>query len=121
MTSPVLRVTPANLRQLAQRCVALADGVAPALPAASASAWQASGAAASTTNVVTSTAATAMRGRMTAGSGKLTTAAQEYESMDNNGAAALAAVPNGGAGFTPLVRRASGVDGGAAGGFGTPR
>lgn len=39
MTSPVLRVTSVSLRELAQRCGALADGIAPALPAVSTSAW----------------------------------------------------------------------------------
>lgn len=121
MTSSVLRVTPVSLRVLAQRCVTLADGVVPAPPAASASAWQSSGAAASSMNIGTSKTAAALSGRMTASGSKLTTAAQEYEAMDNDGAAALAAVPQGGAGFTPLVRRGSGIDGGAAGGSGTPR
>ncbi|BBZ22921.1 type VII secretion target [Mycolicibacter hiberniae] len=121
MTSPALRVTPVSLRTLAQRCAALSGQVAPALPAASGSAWQSSGAAARTTNVATSMAATALRSRMTASSAKLATAAHEYETMDNNGAAALAAVPQGGGRFTPLVPRGTGVDGGAAGGLGTPR
>lgn len=121
MTSPVLRVTPVSLRNLAQRCAALSGQVAPTMPAASGSAWQSSGAAARAANVVTSTAATALRGRMTASSGKLTTAAHEYEAMDTNGAAALAAVPQGGGNFTPLVPRGTGVDRGAAGGLGTPR
>ncbi|WP_152665352.1 hypothetical protein [Mycobacterium sp. UM_Kg1] len=121
MTSPVLRVSPLSLRTLAQRCAALPGQVAPPLPAASGSAWQSSGAAASTTRVVTSTAATALSGRMTASSGKLTNAAHEYEAMDDNGAAALAAVPQGGGRFTPLVPRGSGVDCGAAVGLGTPR
>lgn len=120
MTSPVLRVTPAGLRELAQRCGALAAGVAPTLPSVRASVWQASAAAAGTVNADGSKAAVAMRGRMTANAGKLTTAAHEYESTDNDGAAALATVPQGGAGITPLVPRGSGVDGGSAGGFGTP-
>lgn len=38
MTSAVLRVTPVGLRELAQRCAALAGAVAPALAAVSASA-----------------------------------------------------------------------------------
>lgn len=57
---------------------------------------------------------------MTASAGKLTKAAHEYEAKDNDGAAALAAVPRGVAGFTPLVPRGSGTDGGAAG-LGMPR
>ncbi|MEB3033870.1 type VII secretion target [[Mycobacterium] nativiensis] len=119
MTSPALRVTPGDLHELAQRCRALAAGIAPTLPAVSASAWQASGAAASSVNAGGSNAAAAMRGRITANAGKLTTAAHEYEAMDNDGAAALAAVPQGGPGITPLVPRL-GADGGA-GGFGVPR
>ncbi|WP_067972617.1 hypothetical protein [Mycolicibacter icosiumassiliensis] len=121
MTSPVLRVTPVSLRTLAQRCAALSGQFAPAGPPANASAWQSSAAAASATNVVTSTVAMALGGRMTASGGKLTTAAQEYETMDNDGAAALAAMPQGAVGFTPLVPRGSGIDGGAAGGLETPR
>lgn len=121
MTSPLLRVTAVSLRELAQRCEALANGVAPNLPAASASPWQASGAATSTVNAATSTAATAIRGRMTANSNKLGTAAHDYEAMDNDGATALAAVRRGGAGITPLVPRGSAIDGGAASGFGAPR
>ena len=57
MTSPVLRVTPVSLRELAQRCAVLSGQVAQALPAASASAWQASGAAASSVNTGASGAA----------------------------------------------------------------
>lgn len=117
MTAPVLRVDPANLRQLAQRCQALSGQIAPALPAVTASAWQATRTATSTVNAVTSTAATAMRGRMTASSGKLTRAAQEYQSMDHEGAVDLAAVPASSAGFTPLVPRSS-ADGGGGGGGG---
>ncbi len=119
MTSPVLRVTTVSLRELAQRCTSPSDQVAPALPAAAAPAWQATGTATSTVNAGASTAATAMRGRMTASSGKLTTAAHDYEAMDQAGAAALAAVPQHSPGLPPLVPR-SGVDGGAAG-LGTPR
>ncbi|MFL0182072.1 MULTISPECIES: type VII secretion target [unclassified Mycobacterium] len=119
MTSPALRVTPASLRELAERCTSLSDQVAPALPAAAAPAWQATGTAASTVNTGASTAATAMRGRMTASSGKLTTAAHDYEAMDQAGAATLAAVPQHSRGLPPLVPR-SGVDGGS-GGLGTPR
>lgn len=121
MSSPVLQVTPVSLRELAQRCAVLSGQVAPTMPAASASAWQSSGAAASTMKVDTSTAATALSGRMTTSAGKLTKAAQEYEAMDQSGAAALAAVPQGGGNFTPMVPRGSGVDGGAAGGFGAGR
>ncbi|MEB3023684.1 type VII secretion target [[Mycobacterium] crassicus] len=121
MTSPGLRVTPTSLRELAQRCGALADGVTPALPAVSVSAWQTSGAAVSSVNASGSKAAAAMHGRMAASSNKLTTAACEYEAMDNDGAAALAAVPQSGAGITPSAVRGSGADGGAAGGFGIPR
>ncbi|MGV0750437.1 type VII secretion target [Mycolicibacter heraklionensis] len=119
MTSPVLRVTPVSLRELAERCTSLSDQVAPALPAAAAPTWQATGTAASNVNTGASTAATTMRGRMTASSRKLTTAAHDYEAMDNAGAATLAAVPQHGAGLIPLVAR-SGADGGA-GGLGTPR
>lgn len=121
MTSPVLRVTPASLRELAQRCEALSGQVAPTLPAVSASTWQASGAATSTVSAGTSKAAAALQGRMTASSNKLRTAAHDHEAMDNHGAADLSAVARGGAGFTPLVPRGSGIDAGAAGGFGAPR
>lgn len=119
MTSPVLRVTPVSLRELAQRCTSLSDQVAPALPAAPASAWQATGAAADSVNAGASAAATAMRGRMTASSGKLTTAARGYEAMDHAGAAALAAVPQHGTGLSLAVPH-YGADGGG-GGRGTPR
>ncbi|WP_082947023.1 type VII secretion target [Mycolicibacter sinensis] len=121
MTSPGLRVTPASLRELARRCGTLADGIAPPVPAVSASAWQASGAAAGSINAGSSNASAAMRGRMAASSRRLTIAAHEYEAMDNGGAAALAAVPQGGAGITPMAPRGSGADGGTAGGFGIPR
>ncbi|MEZ0384167.1 type VII secretion target [Mycobacterium sp. pW045] len=122
MTSPAsLQVTPASLRELAQRCEALAAQVAPMPPAVTASSWQDSAAAVSTTNAGGSRAATAMRGRMTATSNKLTTAAHDYEAMDNDGAAALAAVTRRPAGLTPLAPRGSGIDDGAAAGFGIPR
>jgi hypothetical protein len=122
MTSPApLQVTPASLRELAQRCQALAARVAPMLPAVTASGWQASAAAASTANTGGAKTAAAMQGRMTAASNKLTTAAHDYEAMDNDGAAALAAVSRRAAGFTPLAPRGSGADGGAAAGFGLPR
>ncbi|MEB3070377.1 hypothetical protein [[Mycobacterium] vasticus] len=120
MTSPVQRVTPVWLRELAQRCETLVGRVAPALPAVTASDWQASGASVNTVNAGGTMAAAAVRGRMTASAGKLTKAAHEYEAKDNDGAAALAAVPRGVAGFTPLVPRGSGTDGGAAG-LGMPR
>ncbi|WP_409429282.1 hypothetical protein [Mycobacterium sp. SMC-11] len=113
MTTPVLRVTPVSLRTLAQRCAALSGQVAPALPAASGSAWQASGAATSSVNAGASSAGSASRSRMTANSNKLSTAAREYESMDHDGAAVLAAVPQHGASLPTLVPRSSGVDGGA--------
>ncbi|MCV7386145.1 hypothetical protein H7K14_20240 [Mycolicibacter longobardus] len=116
MTSPVLQVTPAGLRELAQRCHALAVQVSPTLSPVTASEWQASGAAVSTVNASGAKAAAAIRGRMTASASKLTTAAREYEAMDHDGAAALAAVRPS---FTPLVARSS-TDGGA-GGLGIPR
>lgn len=114
MTSPVVQVTPVSLRTLAQLCEALASQVAPHLPTASSSAWQASGTAASTVNAETGKAAAAMRLRMTASARKLTTAAQQYEAMDHNNTAALAAVPTGGAGFIPLAP-GTGTDGGSGG------
>ncbi|WP_082134157.1 type VII secretion target [Mycolicibacter heraklionensis] len=113
MTSPVLRVTPVSLRDLAQRCAALSGQVAPALPAASASAWQSSGAATSCVNTGASSVGTASRSRMTASSNKLSIAAQQYETMDHNGAATLAAVPQHAGGLPTLVPRNSGADGGA--------
>ncbi|PQM53732.1 hypothetical protein C5U48_02675 [Mycolicibacter virginiensis] len=113
MTSPVLRVTPVSLRTLAQRCAALSGQVAPALPAASGSAWQSSGAATSSVNTGASSVGTASRSRMTASSNKLSIAAQQYESMDHDGAATLAAVPRHAGGLPTLVPRNSGVDGGA--------
>ncbi|UVO11641.1 type VII secretion target [Mycobacterium sp. SVM_VP21] len=113
MTSPVLRVTPVSLRELAQRCAALSGQVAQALPAASASAWQASGAATSSVNTGASSAGTVSRSRMSANSSKLSIAAREYEAMDHNGAAALAAVPQHAGGLPSLTPRSSGVDGGA--------
>ncbi|WP_082977582.1 type VII secretion target [Mycolicibacter heraklionensis] len=119
MTAPVLQVTPASLRKLAQRCQGLSGQVAPPVPAVSTPAWQVSGAAVSSINTGASKAATAMRERMTASSAKLATAAREYEAMDNDGASALAAVAQGGAG----TRRSgphSGADGGA-GGLSIPR
>lgn len=119
MTSPVLRVSPVSLRELAQRCTSLAGQVTPALPSSAVSAWQATGAAAGSVNAGARTAATAMRGRMTTSSVKLTIAAHSYEAMDHAGAAALAAVPQHGTGL-PSGFPHSGVDGGA-GGFGTPR
>ncbi|MEO6795325.1 MAG: hypothetical protein ABI253_12960 [Mycobacterium sp.] len=121
MTTPALRVTAVGLRELAQRCEILSGQVAPRLSPVTASTWQTSGAAASTVNAGTSKAATALRGRMATGSNKLGTAAHEYVAMDNHAATALAAVPRGGAGITPVAPCGSGVDGGAAGAFGTPR
>ncbi len=122
MTSPApLQVTPAGLRELAQRCEDLAAQVAPILPAVSAPGWQASAAAVSTANAGGGKAAAAMRARMMSSARALYTAAHDYEAMDHDSATALAGVPPGGAGFTPLVPRGSGADGGAASGIGTPR
>ncbi|WP_133055653.1 hypothetical protein [Mycolicibacter engbaekii] len=81
------------------------------------------------------TTGTSCKSRMAASGGKLIKAASDYENQDDQGAATLTAVgshlpvasgTDGGAGvlqrgFTPLVPRSSGGDGGAAGGFGTPR
>ena len=113
MTSPVLRVTPVSLHTLAQRCAALSGQVAPALPAACASAWQSSSVAASSVNAGASSAATASRSRMAASSNRLGTAAREYESMDHDGAAAPAAVPQHAGGIPSMIPRSSGVDVGA--------
>ncbi|MFL0278110.1 hypothetical protein [Mycobacterium sp. SMC-19] len=113
MTSPVLRVTPVSLRDLAQRCTVLSGQLAPALPAATASGWQSSGAATTTVNTSASSAGTASKSRMTASSNKLGIAAREYELMDHDGAAALNAVPQHGASLPTLIPRSSGVDGGA--------
>lgn len=65
MTSP-LRVTPVSLRELAQRCAALAEGVAPAPPAVTRCGWQTSSTATSSVNAGGSKAAAAMRGRTAA-------------------------------------------------------
>ncbi|BBZ22366.1 type VII secretion target [Mycolicibacter hiberniae] len=119
MTSPVLRVVPADLRQLAQRCAMLAGQVAPQLPTLPASAWQTSSAACNTTNTGAGTAAAAMRARLTANATKLTTTADEYEATDNNAAAALTAVAQRAGGPPPLAPH-SGVDAGA-GALGTGR
>ncbi|MEB3034558.1 type VII secretion target [[Mycobacterium] nativiensis] len=113
MTSPVLRVTPVSLRELAQRCAALSGQVAPALPTTTSAAWQSSGAATSSINTGASSVGAASKTRMIATSNKLGTAAGEYESMDHYGAAALAAVPQHAGGLPSLIPRSSGVDGGA--------
>lgn len=121
MTSPALQVTPSSMRELAQRCERRSSQVAPVLPAVSTAAWQASAAAASTVNAGGRKTATAIQHRMPASAGKLTAAARKYQVMDNDGAAALAAVPQGAASITPLSPRGSGADGAAASGFGVPR
>ncbi|MGB3333293.1 MAG: type VII secretion target [Mycobacterium sp.] len=113
MTSPALRVTPVSLRELAQRCTVLSGQLAPALPAATASGWQFSGAATSSVNSGASSVGTASKTRMTGTSNKLGTAARGYESMDHNNATTLAAVPQHAGGLPSLVPRNSGVDGGA--------
>ncbi|CQD02131.1 MULTISPECIES: type VII secretion target [Mycobacterium] len=129
MTSPVLRVTPASLREFAQRCEALSGQVAPALPAETISAWQSTGAAASTVNAGMRTVGTACKSRMTANGSKLIKAASAYQNQDDHSAQRLTAVgshlpagsgTDGGAGglpsgIPPLVPRSSGGDGGSAG------
>ncbi|WP_024442326.1 hypothetical protein [Mycobacterium sp. UM_WGJ] len=112
MTTPVLRVSPVSLRALAQRCSVLSGHVTPALPTTAVPRWQSSGAASNTVNTGASAAAAAMRTRMTADSTKLAAAADEYVAMDNEGAAALTAVPQRDAGLPPLAPL-SGTDGGA--------
>lgn len=135
MTSPTLKVTPEGLRTVAQRCEALAVTVAPALPTVTLSTWQSTGAATSAVNAGMSTIGTACKSRMTANGGKLTKAANEYQNQDDHAAQRLTAVashlpagPGGDSaagglppGITPLVPRAAGGDGGAAGGFGVGR
>lgn len=112
MTTPVLRVSPVSLRELAQRCSALSGHVPPALPTTAGPRWQSSCAASNTVHTGASAAATAMRARMTADSTKLAAAADQYMAMDNEGAAALVAVPQRDAGLPPLAPH-SGADGGA--------
>jgi hypothetical protein len=82
-----------------------------------------------------STIGTACKFRMTANASKLTKAASEYQNQDDHAAQRLTAVAShlpaesgadGGVGglppgITPLAPRGSGIDGGAAGGFGIPR
>ncbi|OBH16331.1 hypothetical protein EHH44_12000 [Mycolicibacter terrae] len=135
MTSPTLKVTPEGLRSAAQRCEALAGAVAPALPTVTISGWQSTGAATSAVNAGMSTIGTACKSRMTANGGKLTKAAGEYQNQDDHAARRLTAVgshPAAGSGgdgragglppgFTPLAPRGSGIDGGAAGGYGIGR
>lgn len=135
MTSPTLKVTPEGLRAAAQRCEALAATVAPALPTVTISGWQSTGAATSAVSAGMSTVGTACKSRMTANGSKLTKAASAYQNQDDQGAQRLTAVGShlpadsdgdGGAGglppgFTSLVPRAAGVDGGAAGGSGMSR
>lgn len=135
MTSPTLKVTPEGLRTAAQRCEALAATVAPALSTVTISGWQSTGAATSAVNAGMNTIATACKSRMTANGAKLTKAASIYENQEGHAAQRLTAVgshlPAGSGGdgsagdlppgFTPLAPRGSGIDGGAAGGFGIGR
>lgn len=99
------------------------------------SGWQSTGAATSAVNAGMSTLGTACKSRMTANGGKLTKAASIYQNQDDHAAQRLTAVgshlPAGSGGdgsagglppsFTPLAPRGSGIDGGAAGGFGIGR
>lgn len=135
MTSPALKVTPEGLRAVAQRCETLAATLAQALPTVALSSWQSTGAATSAVNAEMSSIGTACKSRMASNGSKLTRAASDYQNQDNHGAQQLGAVashrpagagPDGDAGglppgFTPLVPHRSGVDGGAAGGFGIGR
>ena len=132
VTTETLRVIPDGLRALAQRCEGLGDQLDTPLPPVSTPGWQASGAGASTVSGNADSADAALAGRMRQTAADLQSAAQDYESMDDGGAAALASVGagvsaagDGGAGamggipFTPLTPRTAG-DGGA-GGLGMPR
>src|SRR5699024_6969106 len=92
MTSPALKVTPEALGSVAQRCEALAETVAPALPTVTLSAWQSTGAATSAVNAEMTNMGTALKSRMAASGGKLTKAASKYQNQDDHAAQRLTAV-----------------------------
>lgn len=117
MTGPTpLRVTPAGLLTVAQRCSALAATVAPSTPPAVSSAtWQSTGAACSTVNTGVSKTGTVLKSRMTANANNLTKAAGDYANQDDHSATALTAAGS----HLPSV--GSGGDGGAGGMTAAPR
>ena len=115
MTTPGLRVGPDGLRALAQRCEELASEVAVTLPTRTALSWQSSEVAATAVSAGTGRVGKILASRMQATASKLTGAANDFEAMDDGGAAALAAV-----GSSAPAGGYQNVDG-DAGGLGLPR
>jgi hypothetical protein len=114
VTTPGLRVVPDGLRALAQRCEQLAGQVAVTPPTMTAPSWQSSGAAATAVSAGAGRVGKVLASRMQATAAKLTVAANDFEAMDDGGAAALAAV-----GLSAPAGGFPNVDGGA-GGLGLP-